>query len=167
MFSRVIPNVLTTKTCWMPRGIQQQLEELAQQWGSLEVGGVLAGYWNNDAAVITHFVGPGKNAKHEAWTFVPDHAFHEQEIARLYAASQGTTIYLGDWHTHPSGVARLSPLDKRTLRAIADAPEARCPQPLMVLLAGSGAAWSTQVFTLGCDRRFFAPKVVRAELKVF
>lgn len=167
MSSHAIPSALTIKTCWIQRGIQQQLEELARQWDPLEVGGVLAGYWNSDAAVITNCVGPGEDAKHQAGTFFPDHAFHEREIARIYAESQGASVYLGDWHTHPSGAARLSWLDKRTLRAIANAPEAQCPRPLMVLLAGHGEAWSTHVFTLGPERRLLSRKIVPAELRFF
>lgn len=167
MSSRAIPTALTIKTCWMPRSIQQQLEDLAREWAPLEVGGVLAGYWNGDSAVITHHIGPGENARHHAWTFAPDYAFHEREIARLYAATQGTTVYLGDWHTHPSGAARLSPLDKRTLRSIAEATEARCSRPLMMLLASSGEVWSTQVFTLGPERRFLPRKIIPVEMRAF
>lgn len=155
------------EVCWIPRGIQQHLEKLARDWEPLEVGGVLAGYWNDQAAVVTDFVGPGEDAQHDRYTFVPDDEYHATEIARLYSASNGATIYLGDWHTHPSGLARLSPLDKGTLRRIANAPEARCPNPLMVLLAGSGMTWRTQVFTLGATRSFLPRKIVPVELKIF
>lgn len=151
----------------MPQRIQQALEQLARAWAPLEVGGVLAGYWNEGVAVITDFVGPGDDAQHARYQFVPDDEYHAAEIARLYRASNGTTTYLGDWHTHPSGVARPSPLDKRTLRHIARAPEARCPEPLMILLAGENATWSTQTFTLGPERRFLPRKVVPASLRVF
>ncbi len=151
----------------MPLRIQQQLAELAQSWEPLEVGGVLAGYWHDDAAVITDWVGPGEGAEHQRLTFSPDQAFHVKEIARLFKASQGVTVYLGDWHTHPSGATRLSAMDKRTLRAIANHSDARCSRPLMVLLARNGDAWSTQVFTLGFEKRMFSPKVIRVELRVF
>lgn len=151
----------------MPRCIQRHLEILGNDWHPLEVGGVLAGYWTDDSAVITDFVGPGESAIHHASTFVPDHEFHAQEIARLYADTNCATTYLGDWHTHPSGLARLSPLDKRTLRSIANAPEARCSHPLMILLAGRGEAWSMAAFTLGAERRFFPRKVHQVELRVF
>lgn len=151
----------------MPRGIQHHLEELAREWELLEVGGVLAGYWSDQVAVVTDFVGPGENAQHHRYTYIPDHGYHAAEIARLYGASNGATIYLGDWHTHPSGLARLSPLDKRTLRRIANAPEARCANPLMVLLAGSGERWGTQVFTLGATRSLLPRMIVPVELKIF
>ena len=140
---------------------------LAQAWDPLEVGGVLAGYWKEDAVVITDVVGPGEHAQHRRHTFLPDHAFHAEEIARLYTASQGTHVYLGDWHTHPRGAPRLSPMDKRTLRAIAISPEARCPRPIMALLSGCGQIWQSQVFTLGQDRGLLSPAVELAELRLF
>lgn len=161
---RSVPNI---EVCWISKDIQQQLLSLAQEWQPLEVGGVLAGYRRDEAAVITDWVGPGKNAEHYHFNFTPDHDFHTAEIERLFAASGGTTVYLGDWHTHPSGAVRLSPLDKRTLRSIADAPEAQCSRPLMLLLAGDGESWSSRVFTLGAERRFLPRKVVAVELKVF
>lgn len=167
MPSIAIPSAPIIRTCWISRSTQQRLEDLARQWDPLETGGVLAGYWNRETVVITQCIGPGEGAKHHSSTFVPDYAFHDSEIARLYAESHGDTVYLGDWHTHPSGAARLSPLDKRTLRSIAVAPEAKCPRPLMVLLAGSGEAWSTQVFTLGLEMRILPRRVIQAELRVF
>lgn len=160
-------NASNIEVCWISTDIRQQLVSLAKEWEPLEVGGVLAGYWRDEAAVITDWVGPGKNAEHYHFNYTPDHDFHTAEIERLFAASGGTTVYLGDWHTHPSGAARLSPLDKRTLRSIADAPEAQCPRPLMLLLAGSSEAWSTQAFTLGPDRIFLPRKILSAEIRVF
>jgi integrative and conjugative element protein (TIGR02256 family) len=133
----------------------------------LEVGGVLAGYWKDDVAVVTDLIGPGPNATHGRSNFIPDHQFHESEIASLYMASGGTTVYLGDWHSHPLGFASLSTRDERTLRAIGSAPEARCSRPLMLLVAGSNDAWTIRVFTLGPARRFFPREVVPAELKTF
>ena len=167
MSSRATRTAPTIKLCWMPAGIQQALIALAQHWDPLEVGGVLAGYWDGAEAVITDWVGPGENANHQRFNYTPDYDFHTKEIERLYAASEGTTIYLGDWHTHPSGASRLSPVDKRTLQMIADAPDAQCPRPLMLLLAGRSEDWSIQVFTLGPERRFFSRKIVQVELRTF
>lgn len=167
MHSRAIRTAPTTRTCWIASSVQRQLLTLARQWHPLEVGGVLAGYWNHGAAVITHAIGPGEDAKHHAFAFLPDHAFHEREIARLYRGTNGMTTYLGDWHTHPNGVSQLSGVDMRTLRAIGEATDARCPDPLMLVLAGADNAWSTQAFSLGPSRRFLPRKVVSVDLKLF
>lgn len=157
----------TIEICWMPRGVQHELRMLAKEWEPMEVGGVLAGYWADRAAVVTDFVGAGERAQHHRYTFMPDHEYHEAEIERLYRASNGVTIYLGDWHTHPSGFACLSSLDRRTLRSVAKAPEARCPNPLMVLLSGSGDRWGVKVFSLDAARSILPRKVVPVELRTF
>jgi len=118
----------------------------ADTWDPLEVGGVLAGYVNEAEIVITHLVGPGMEATHTPISFLPDHAFHVAEIARIYRESGGTCTYLGDWHTHPGGLPRLSPTDRSTLRQIAQDPEARCPKPMMMVLAGRQAQWEVAAF---------------------
>lgn len=151
----------------MARALREQMATLARDWAPLEVGGVLAGYWNGEDAVITDVVGPGAGAEHERFHFTPDYEFHTREIARLYLASNGVTTYLGDWHSHPNGPSSLSPVDRRTLREIGDAPEARCPRPLMVLLSGGLDSWSVQSFTLGRHRRLLPRPVLGVDLCVY
>jgi len=167
MSSHLTRNAPSISQCWMPQRIRDQLAEMAQNWAPLEVGGVLAGYLNGDAAVITDLVGPGDRAEHQRFHFAPDYDFHVREIARLYAASAGVTIYLGDWHSHPNGLSLLSPVDCRTLRGIAEAPEAQCSRPLMVLLSGGRENWSVKVFTLGSNRPLRPRQVIGVELCVY
>lgn len=107
----------------------------------LETGGILMGYWVESDIVITHGVGPGTHAVHKSNGFRPDVNFHEAEIARIYEESSRLSTYLGDWHTHPGGSASLSWRDKRTMRRIANSPEARCVMPLMTILAGHELDW--------------------------
>lgn len=167
MSSRRIRNAPSISRCWMPSSVRDELVELAREWAPLEVGGVLAGYWHENVAVITDWVGPGDGAEHERSHFAPDYEFHVHEIARLYAASKGTTIYLGDWHSHPNGSPSLSPLDEHTLMVIAEAPEARCPRPLMLILAGGRRHWSIQAFALEQNWRQTQRQVVGVELCVY
>lgn len=101
----------------------------------LETGGVLMGYWGSaNEAVITAVIGPGPKAMHKKRSFRPDSAYHEQEIARLYAESGRTETYLGDWHTHPGAAAYMSFRDEETLNTIANYQEARLQRPLMMIL---------------------------------
>ena len=105
----------------------------------LETGGVLAGYIDSSSGdtVVQVAVGPGPKAIHRPNRFLPDHDYHEKEIATIYAESGRTQSYVGDWHTHPHGNEKLSLSDRRTLARIARAPGARAPKPLMVVLAGA------------------------------
>lgn len=100
-----------------------------------ETGGILMGYWGSATeAVITAVIGPGPKAVHKKRAFRPDSAYHEQEIARLYAQSGRTETYLGDWHTHPGAAAYMSFRDEETLSTIANHKEARLQTPLMMIL---------------------------------
>lgn len=106
----------------------------------LETGGVLMGYWvppphPRREAVVTDAIGPGPRAVHAATRFEPDDAWQERRVAEAYRASGRLHTYLGDWHTHPNGAPRPSPLDRATARRIATAPAARAPEPLMVIIA--------------------------------
>lgn len=119
-----------------------------------ETGGVLLGYWVDDTeVVVTDAIGGGPAAVHLTTGFTPDAAYQEGRIAELYERSGRYHTYLGDWHTHPAGGLRLSRTDRRTARRIAREESARCPRPLMVLLADQSdwrvAAWAVDRDWLG------------------
>ena len=162
-----MPNAPTTDVCWLPSRAQIDLLDFARDWHPNEVGGILAGYVNGKAIVVTEVVGPGPNATHERILFCPDHEYHLQEMSRIYQASNGEHTYLGDWHTHPDGPSVLSPLDKKTLRAIARAPEAQCPQPLMLLLSGGPEDWKFNASRLDLPRRFRSRRVADVSINFY
>jgi len=112
-----------------------------------ETGGVVLGYWVDDSeAVITEHVGPGPDAQHDITGFVPDAQYQRERIAQIYERTGRTHTYLGDWHSHPLGGLGLSRTDRRTARRIAKATDARCPRPLMLLLACDGGHWRGTVW---------------------
>lgn len=129
---------------WLPtRGIQAAIWE-AESAFPCETGGVLSGYFatGDRDIVVTNVVGPGINAVHTNSSFSPDSEHHAREIARYYEKSNHRDVYLGDWHTHPnSSRSLLSGQDRRTLKHIAESPEARNSNPVMMILAGKPSDW--------------------------
>lgn len=124
---------------WIHADAIGQLRRLARDRHPLETGGLLLG-WTGDAtgdAVVAEIIGPGPAARHATASFLPDHSWQREELARRYAESGRVHAYLGDWHTHPGGTGRASGRDRRTLASIAAAPLARAPRPLLAILAGS------------------------------
>ena len=111
----------------------------------LETGGVLAGYWvGPDELVIKAASEPGKEAVHRRYRFSPDHDHQLAWIAAGYEQTDGVETYLGDWHTHPGAqVAVPSAADSRTARRISEHKEARAPNPVLLILAGDQAGWTT------------------------
>lgn len=141
------PAPTTDDAVWLPRTLGDALESIAHAWAPLEVGGILLGYRNASAWVLTHVVGPGPGAHHGRFGFTPDDAFHREAATRIFKDTDGISRYLGDWHTHPGSGARLSSIDKRTLRRIARSREAQCPVPLMMVLGYGDPTWLARVYT--------------------
>jgi len=119
----------------------------------LETGGILVGYVANNAeTVISLVIGPGPGASHLPHRFSPDHLWQCQQLDLVYGKSSGSLVYVGDWHTHPDASIKMSPLDSRTLRAIAKHKGALLPEPLMVIGGGRPGAWSWAGYRYRGDR---------------
>lgn len=112
-----------------------------------ETGGVLLGYWHSSReVVVTCMTHAGPAAIHKRRSYTPDYEFDEQWVARAYKDSRGTTVYLGDWHSHPqTETPYLSSKDKRALRRIACSDLARAPTPLSLVLAGE-RTWTAAIW---------------------
>lgn len=126
---------------WVHQSVHDNLLAHADAHAPYETGGLLLGYRHSPReVVITETIGPGPGAHHRRTGFDPDSDWQTVELARRYEASDRRVRYLGDWHTHPDGTTKLSRTDRRTLRAIAQHPDAYCPHPVMVVLGG-GDPW--------------------------
>lgn len=108
----------------------------------LETGGMVLGYISPNTTpeelMVQAVLGPGPHSRHSQSRFEPDGHWQQHQLARHYEESGRITTYLGDWHTHPGGVAVPSRRDERTARAIARSKDARMSRPLMLIL-GSAA----------------------------
>lgn len=100
-----------------------------------ETGGVLLGRRSSRRVCVEWLVGPGPKARHESRNFEPDTEWQRERIADAFGMSGGSLDYLGDWHSHTSASARASIQDWRTAMLIARYPQARCPQPIILIVA--------------------------------
>jgi integrative and conjugative element protein (TIGR02256 family) len=120
---------------WLPEKLYNEMSTEAALWSPLETGGIFLGYVSDsNEVVVTALVHAGPAARRTKWSFRPDGDFQNEGIAKQYAASGRRDLYLGDWHTHPGGSANMSWRDRRTLQAIAQSPEARIANPIMMIL---------------------------------
>jgi integrative and conjugative element protein (TIGR02256 family) len=131
-----MPVPLSTAIVWLHESIRDDLIKQAGSHAPNETGGILLGYRHSATeVVITDAIGPGPTADHRRTGFRPDAQWQTRELARRYHEAGRRIEYLGDWHTHPGGTTTPSSTDRRTLHAIARHPEARCPQPIMAIIA--------------------------------
>lgn len=151
---------------WIASPVMQAMCRHAAELCPLETGGILLGWRSGEECVVIDMRGPGLGALHGRYNFLPDHAWQLMEIYRAFESGRGDLDYLGDWHSHPEGVAAMSLQDHTTLRKIAR----RVRNPLMLILAGarSDASWSAACWKGAQPRgmwRRFGPE--QLELKLF
>ena len=120
----------------------------SSKWHPEEAGGLLLGYVRETEWVVLSATTAGSGARHCRLSYVPDQDYDASLIADEFKASLGVVRYLGDWHSHPDGIARLSRKDKSTLKRIAKFPDAQIKTPLMLICGGGKADWTLAVWTV-------------------
>lgn len=126
---------------WLTNRLVDAILKQAVLMAPLETGGALVGWRNEGELVVTGLIGPGPLAQHQEFSFYPDHHWQVARLEEAYRETGGDLDYVGDWHTHPAGRARMSVKDRRTL--------ARLPtsgRTSIMLIAGLG----DQQTELGC-----------------
>jgi integrative and conjugative element protein (TIGR02256 family) len=108
------------KVCFSNSALKVFGEEI-ERFYPLESGGVLLGHidLDNDTIHVTKASGGGAKAVHEELFFKADAHYIDMVIDMEYANSNGETIYLGEWHTHPQINPTPSDVDLRSLDEIA------------------------------------------------
>lgn len=141
---------------WLADQALSFMQKEAARKYPLETGGVLMGYQVPESreVVVTAAIGPGPMAVHSRTRFIPDAAWQLARISEIYAESARAHTYLGEWHIHPGGTCHLSLLDRKTLCRIASTPEARAPEPVMLILAGQPEQWKIEAVRLRSNGRF-------------
>ena len=104
-----------------------------------ETGGVLVGYYDTSLhrAIVTG-IGPcPRDSVKRTGFFVRGTRGLSPFLRRLWRGTDGMRHYLGEWHTHPNGIAESSYVDRKTMWAVANDEKTLCPEPILVILAGS------------------------------
>jgi integrative and conjugative element protein (TIGR02256 family) len=120
-------------TVWISERVVAAITREANNFYPLETGGLLLGWREGGDRIVTGVLGPGPSALHRESYFQPDHLWQVDRLEEVFAETDGDLDYLGDWHSHPDGPAKLSSDDRATLRRISRAN----PGGLMVILGGS------------------------------
>jgi integrative and conjugative element protein (TIGR02256 family) len=142
-------------TLWVPADLWCDLETEAQAHAPAETGGMLAGYEIGGDVIVTALIGGGPNAVRQRKRFEPDGRWQQAELERRYRESGRLHTYLGDWHSHPAGIASPSADDRRTARRISKDRGARSPHPVTLIAASLWrSGWELAAYRY-CGRRGF------------
>ncbi len=80
-----------------------------------EAGGILIGRYIVDSLdiVIDKVTVPMAGDRQERFSFWRDRKRHQQVIDQIWLESEGTSTYLGEWHTHPENIPTPSNTDTK------------------------------------------------------
>ncbi|MFJ8010620.1 Mov34/MPN/PAD-1 family protein [Streptomyces fagopyri] len=121
--------------------------ELVTADHTTETGGILLGHHAHDTVTVHHAGTPGPAAVRTPTYFLRDLA-HAQALADGAFAADGS-IWVGEWHTHPTGQAVPSARDTATYQQLLDDPELGFHSVIAVILTRHehhwvGVAWAAR-----------------------
>jgi integrative and conjugative element protein (TIGR02256 family) len=136
-------------------GAVSSMDKEVARYSFKETGGIFIGYKSEESIVITHATGPGPMAKHSLFNFERDVHFCNEELERLFYASDGALTYIGEWHTHPLGFLSPSKQDDKEMLEISRSPDYQNDEPLLAIAKqkGKGEGISIRCFLYSRRKR--------------
>lgn len=113
----------------------EKMHRLCQQSSSLETGGILVGYYEDDqatATVVDALPPPSDSARGGSW-FARGVKGLGAELLRRWS-SKVRTFYVGEWHYHPAQRIVASTEDFEQMAEISKGEHYQCKEPLLVIL---------------------------------
>ncbi|MEM9540755.1 MAG: Mov34/MPN/PAD-1 family protein [Cyanobacteria bacterium P01_E01_bin.42] len=94
--------------------LSQMLKFRQNRLWKREAGGVLMGRYIRESLdiVIDNVTIPMRGDRRRRCNFFRDRDRHQRAINQAWWESDGTTHYLGEWHTHPEKIPTPSPSDR-------------------------------------------------------
>jgi integrative and conjugative element protein (TIGR02256 family) len=105
--SRTLTNVLIPNDALA--GVRAHIERDSRR---IEHGGILLGYRKPDAIHITSMTYPGRWDRPSSMLFRRSARGHRIRALREWVKSRQTVDWVGEWHTHPDGLAKPSIIDR-------------------------------------------------------
>lgn len=131
----------------LPEARRRICELAAQSEDGRETGGILLGRGPDDHGVITveHAGEPGPEAQRQTDFFLRDLA-HAKRLAEA-AWQNDEAVWIGEWHTHPTGLKAPSPRDLVTYAGLLVDPELSFTAFVSVLVVPDPDWASTRLLT--------------------
>lgn len=112
--------------------------------GINETGGIILGHYTDaTTAIITKIVGPPSDSKSGRFWFIRGVKGLASLLVKAWEVNE---YYLGEWHYHPNGTITPSQQDLRQMKKISQSNRYNCPEPIMIIIAGSYKVYDIGVF---------------------
>jgi integrative and conjugative element protein (TIGR02256 family) len=115
------------------------MQDLIKQDPKVETGGVMAGIIDEAGnTIVTHASDPGPKAVKSTTKFEKDVEYCQTFLDDIYIESNQKTVYVGEWHSHPSINNHPSGTDIKSLSEIAVQKEYLTDSPAMIIFSNTG-----------------------------
>ncbi len=105
-----------------------------------EAGGILLGYRRGDHFEVIHATEPSEIDKRSRFHFVREAKYHSEIASKLWAKSNGTINYIGEWHTHPEETPTPSSLDINEWKKLT--MKSSDQNPFVMTIVGAKELWT-------------------------
>lgn len=120
-----------------------------------ETGGIIIGYYTDtdNVAVVTNITGPPPDSQSGRTWFKRG----VQGLKKvLHDSWRQDEFYIGEWHFHPLGSVSPSGQDYKQMNEIAASKKYHCPEPVMIIIAGSFNQYVVQPYlTIQSDKQTY------------
>lgn len=115
----------------------ERMIEIADQSHPLEGGAALHGRYDNDRNAWIEGAAPqARDAQRGRFHFRRGQAGLATFFRKRFSDTVGESYYVGEFHSHPNGVAAPSDTDDNSQFAIATDPACQCSAPILVIVGG-------------------------------
>lgn len=123
-----------------------------------EFGGIFTGFNNENDFVIVDFELPSE-FKQTKVSFTREGDSLNSYLSEIHSQSEGSIVYLGEWHTHPYGTARYSNNDYKSMVEIARATEVKIPNPILIVFSIDDDSFDYQIYCIIKDKLIILDKI--------
>lgn len=127
--------------------VLQQIENYSKQYYPKEIGGVLVGSYslNSKRALVKYIVIPQKIIS-GPYFFERKINWINKELQRFHEESDGSLIYLGEWHSHPDMEAIPSQTDIAAIQEISTDNGVKIEAPILLIAHVSELSFHTKPY---------------------
>lgn len=121
----------------LPKEQVSEILDFCRKAGRSETGGLLIGRYSArlDLARVSVVTGPTRDSDAGSTWFYRGVAGMQRLLSQRWSRMQ--EYYLGEWHSHPWAAPVPSGNDGMQMERIANSPEYRCPEPVLLVVGGN------------------------------
>lgn len=129
--------------------LMEEIETSIKKHYPKEFGGVYIGQYSESGKClkITSIILP-KKFRNTKILFFRYPASINREIKKIFNETEGKSIYVGEWHSHPNGFPTPSSTDISTMFKIAKSKKVNIKYPLLSIYSYDGAKFDYNFFLI-------------------